>query len=187
MSTPEDTPSFDTREDAALSRLHRARALIAEYNATASTDADTRERLLDDLLAERAAGVWIEPPFFCDYGDNIALGAGVFINTNCVFLDGARITIGEGTLLGPGVQIYATTHPIRADQRMYRKDGIPAYRTSAEPVTIGSNAWIGGGAIILPGVTIGNGTTVGAGSVVNRSLPDNVFAAGNPCRVVRQL
>lgn len=184
-STPGQT--FDTRADDAMAKHHRARALLRAYNATASTAAVERRRLLENLLGTVGEGVWIEPPFHCDDGANIALGAGVFINFNCVFLDGAPITLGPGTLLGPAVQIYATTHPIQAEDRMFMRDGIPAYRTSAEPVTIGANVWIGGGANILPGVTIGDGAAIGAGAVVTGDIPPNVFAAGNPCRVIRQL
>ncbi|MEL6575920.1 MAG: sugar O-acetyltransferase [Pseudomonadota bacterium] len=180
-------PIFDTRAEDALARHHRARALLRAYNATASTETAERRKLLEDLLGAAGEGIWIEPPFHCDDGGNIALGAGVFINFSCVFLDGAPITLGPGTLLGPAVQVYATTHPIRAEDRMFARGGIPAYRTSAEPVTIGANVWIGGGAIILPGVSIGDGAAIGAGAVVTGDVPPNVFAAGNPCRVIRQL
>lgn len=178
---------FDTRSTDALARHHRARALLGRYNATVSTDAAGRAALLGELLGRVAEGVWIEPPFFCDDGAGIELGAGVFINTNCVFLDGAPIRIGAGTLLGPGVQIYATSHPMRPEDRMYERGGLPAYHTTAAPITIGENAWIGGGSILLPGITIGDGTTVGAGSVVTKSLPARVFAAGNPARMIRAL
>lgn len=179
--------TFDTRAADLMARHHRARALLARYNATASTEQGVRAQILTDLLGSKGPGAWIEPPFHCDDGAKIFLGKGVFLNFNCVFLDGDRIEIGDGTLLGPAVHIYATTHPIRAAERMFERDGIPAYRTSAKPVTVGRNVWIGGGAIILPGVTVGDGTTVGAGSVVTASLPAGVFAAGNPCRIVREL
>lgn len=179
--------SFDTRNDAALARHHRTRRILSAYNASASDEAEKRAELLGDLLGGCAPGVWVEPPFRCDDGANITLGAGVFLNFGCVFLDGAQITVGEGTLLGPNVQVYATSHPLRAGDRMFDRDGIPAYRTTAAPVTIGKNVWIGGGAIILPGVTIGDRTTIGAGAVVTKSVPADVFAAGNPCRVVRTI
>jgi len=179
--------TFDTRADDLMAQHHRARALLTRYNSTASTETHQRVQLLDMLLGTCAEGVWVEPPFYCDTGDNIHLGRGVFVNFNGVFLDGAAITIGDGTLLGPAVQIYATSHPLRTEERMFERGGLPAYRTTAEPVVIGRNVWIGGGAIILPGVEIGDGTTVGAGAVVTKSLPANVFAAGNPCRVLRSL
>ena len=106
-----------------------------------------------------------------------------------VWLDrhGAAVTVGAGTLFGPAVQIYATGHPLRAKDRMFDRDGIPGYHTTAAPVTIGKEVWIGGGAILMPGITIGDGTVVGAGAVVTKSLPAGVFAAGNPCKVLRQL
>lgn len=170
-----------------MARLHKARGLLRDYNETRSTETERRADLLQDLLGGVADGVWVEPPFFCDYGDNIRLGKGVFINLNCVFLDGDQINVGEGTLFGPAVQVYATSHPLRAEERMFERGGLPAYRTTAAPVDIGRNVWIGGGAIILPGVTIGDGTTIGAGAVVTASVPSGVFAAGNPCQVLRTL
>jgi maltose O-acetyltransferase len=178
---------FDTRDDDNLARLKRARTLLARYNRTTPDEADIRRDMLDDLFGRVGAGVWVEPPFFCDYGDNIRLGAGVFVNVNCVVLDGAAVEIGPGTLLGPAVQIYATSHPIAPEDRMYQRDGVPAYNTTAEPISIGSNVWIGGGAIILPGVRIGDGSTIGAGAVVTQDVPSRVFAAGNPCKVLREL
>lgn len=181
------TNTFNTRSDGTMARHIKARRLLKTYNASDVEETETRAQLLSELLGSCEPGAWIEPPFFCDYGDNIHLGKGVFINFNCTMLDGDQIRIGEGTLLGPSVHIYATTHPLRAEARMYSEGGLPKYRTSVEPVTIGKNVWIGGGAIILPGVQIGDGTTVGAGSVVKQSLPAGVFAAGSPCRIAREL
>ncbi len=186
MSDEETTP-FDTRDDTNLARLKRARSLLARYNATSADDAEIRRGLLDDLLGQAGQGLWIEPPLFCDYGDNIRIGTGVFINLGCVILDGAQVKIGDGALLGPNVQIYATSHPMRAEDRIYIEDGLPRYHTTAAPIIIGPKTWIGGGTIILPGVTIGEGTTIGAGSVVTEDVPAHVFAAGNPCRVIRSL
>ena len=117
--------------------------------------------------------------FFCDYGHNIVLGKKCFFNFNCVVLDVCRVTIGDYTLFGPAVQIYTATHPLEAELRRTRE--------FAKPITIGSDVWIGGGAILCPGVTIGDKTVIGAGSVVTRDIPANVFAAGNPCRVIRPL
>ncbi|MEQ9693021.1 sugar O-acetyltransferase [Shimia sp. SDUM112013] len=170
-----------------MARHHRTRDLLMRYNTTASPETAARRGLLDSLLGRCEDGAWIEPPFYCDGGANIHLGAGVFVNFNCVFLDGESITIGAGTLIGPAVQIYATAHPVNARKRIFEREGVPAYHTTAAPITIGRNVWIGGGAIILPGVCIGDNSTIGAGSVVTRSVPGDVFAAGNPCRVVRPL
>ncbi|MFZ4628687.1 MAG: sugar O-acetyltransferase, partial [Blastocatellia bacterium] len=132
--------------------------------------------------------VWIELPFFCDYGENIHLGDGVFINYNCVLLDDNRIEVGDHVLIGPAVQIYTATHPLLAADRISGGEaGQAPYVTRTAPVRIGAQAWIGGGAILLPGVEIGARTTIGAGSVVTRSIPADVFAGGNPCRVIREL
>jgi maltose O-acetyltransferase len=154
------------------------RRLLALYNATATEDRDRRAELLRELLGTTGDGVWIEPPFQCDYGSNIHLGNGVFMNFNCVILDCHEVRIGDGTLIAPAVQIYAGFHPTDPE---VRKTG----REFAAPVRIGSNVWIGGGAIVCPGVTIGDNTTIGAGSVVLKDVPANVIAAGNPCRVIR--
>jgi len=121
----------------------------------------------------------MQPPFFCDYGTNIELGERVFFNFNCIVLDVCRVRIGDYTLIGPAVQIYTPMHPFDAGQRRVAEFG--------KPVTIGSDVWIGGGAIVLPGVSIGSRAVIGAGSVVTRDVPDQVFAAGNPCRVIRVL
>ncbi len=158
----------------------RARRLLAAYNATDPADREQRTRILDELVGALGEGVWIEPPFFCDYGSNLTLGDGVYLNASCVVLDCAPIEIGAGALFGPAVQVYAATHPIEPEARAAG----PEY---ALPVSIGANTWIGGAAVILPGVTIGDNSVVGAGSVVTRDVPANVVAAGNPCRVIRQL
>lgn len=133
--------------------------------------------LLRSLFASVAEGVFIEAPFHCSYGFNIRLGKKVYLNAGCVILDSAPVDIGDGAMLGPGVQIYCADHhrdpPLRAE-------GIEI----AKPVTIGANAWIGGGAIILPGITIGPGAIVGAGSVVTKDVAPGHTVAGNPARQV---
>jgi maltose O-acetyltransferase len=158
----------------------RARRLLVRYASTLGEETTRRADILLELLGEVGAGVWIEPPFHCDYGSNIALGDGVYLNASCVILDCARVEIGAGSLLGPAVQVYAATHPTDAQQRR-------AGLEYAAPVTIGANVWIGGGAIVGPGVTIGENAVIGAGSVVIRNVPANVVAVGNPCRVIREL
>ena len=157
----------------------RARDLCQALNATREADDGDRRRILIDLFGAGGAEVWMQPPFYCDYGSNIFLGKRVFFNFNCVVLDVCRVEIGEFTLFGPAVQIYTATHPLEAELRRSRE--------FAKPVTIGSDVWVGGAAIILPGVTIGSRSVIGAGSVVTRDVPDDVFAAGNPCRVIRKL
>jgi maltose O-acetyltransferase len=148
-------------------------------NQTRDDEVETRARLIRELIPASGKGVWIEPPFSCDYGRNITLGDKVFFNFNCV-VDVVPVRIGSSVLFGPAVQIYAATHPLRAAKR---RTGLEA----GKPVEIGDETWIGGGAIICPGVRIGARTVIGAGSVVTRDIPDDGFAAGNPCRVVRAI
>jgi maltose O-acetyltransferase len=158
----------------------RARKLVRAYNATEDEDAARRRELLGQLFGSMGPGVQIEPPFQCDYGTQIHVGARVFMNFQCVILDCNTVTIGDDVSIGPGVHIYAATHPLDPDERIKGPE-------LARPVTIGNKVWLGGGAIILPGVTIGEGTTVAAGSVVTKDLPPYVLAGGNPCRVLRAL
>ncbi|MFP2902435.1 sugar O-acetyltransferase [Corallococcus sp. 4LFB] len=158
----------------------RARKLLRRYNQSTEDELPERERLLTELLGKVGAGTWIEPPFSCDYGEHIRLGERVFMNFQCVILDCNTVTIGDDVSFGPGVQVYAATHPLDPDERIKGPE-------LGRAITIGSKVWIGGGAIICPGVTIGEGSTIGAGSVVTRDIPPYVFAAGNPCRVIRNL
>jgi maltose O-acetyltransferase len=136
--------------------------------------------VLEELIGHVGDGAHVEAPFACDYGENIRLGDRVFVNFNAVFLDCAAITVGDRTQIGPAVQLLAADHPLDPEAR---RQGLE----NAKPITIGADAWIGGGAIVLPGMTIGENAVVGAGSVVTRAIPANVVAAGNPCRVIREL
>ena len=156
-----------------------ARDLCQDLNATRDEQRDTRSELLRKLLSKGGDTVTVQPPFFCDYGFNIELGEHVFFNVNCTLLDVCTITIGEYSQFGSGVQILTPLHPLDASLRRREEYGAP--------VTIGSDVWVGSGAIILPGVSIGSRTVIGAGSVVSRSLPEDVLAVGNPCRVVRRI
>ena len=182
---------YDSRDPELLALAQRARALLARFNASAATDGPGRRALLDQLLGTAGPGVWIEPPFFCDYGAHITIGAGTFINVNCVLLDSAEIRIGEEGLLGPGVQLLTAHHPLRAADRLSagrsRDDPRSPYRTQASPIRIGDRVWFGAGTIVLPGVTIGDNVTIGAGSLVTEDLPPDVLAFGHPCRVQRTL
>lgn len=167
-------------DPALVGERHRARALLRAYNATAEDEEARRADLLKTLFGSIGVGAIIEPAFRCDYGYNLTAGVNLFVNFDCVFLDCAPIRIGDNVQIGPCVQLLTPHHPI--DPAM-RGDGLEG----ASPITIGDDVWLGGGAIICPGVTIGAGTTVGAGSVVTRDLPRLVVAAGNPCRVLRQV
>jgi len=180
--------SYNSRDAELLERYHLARDLLQQYNRLDSRNLQERERLLTALLGEKAAGVWIEAPFFCDYGEHIFIGKKTFVNTNCIFLDDNTIRIGENGLIAPYVQIYTANHPLRAADRILQDETSGAtYRTSSQPVHVGNNVWIGGNTVIMPGVTIGNNVTIGASSLVTKDLPDDVLAFGNPCRVVQQL
>jgi maltose O-acetyltransferase len=148
---------------------------LSRYNAPAIRSADERSALLAELLGAVGEGVVIRPPFFCDYGYNIRLGSGVFLNFNCVILDVVAVTIGDKTQIGPGVQILAADHP---------RD--PALREVmlelGRAIHIGRNVWIGANALIMPGITIGDNAIVGAGSVVTRDVAPGATVVGNPAR-----
>jgi maltose O-acetyltransferase len=170
---------YDPLDPELVSARVRARDLCQALNATREADEAGRRHILVDLFGAGGDRVWMQPPFFCDYGWNITLGARVFFNFNCVVLDVCAVRIGDFTLFGPSVQIYTPMHPFDAELRRHQEFG--------KPVHIGSDVWVGGASIICPGVTIGSRAVIGAGSVVTRDIPEGVFAAGNPCRVIRQL
>lgn len=157
-----------------------ARRRLRAFHDAAPDDAALRRSVLAQLLGAVGPDVWIEPPFFCDYGAQLSLGARVYFNTGCVVLDCNRVEVGDDVQLGPGVHLYTATHPLDPAERVRGLE-------QALPIVIGARCWLGGGSIVLPGVRIGEGTTVGAGSVVTRDLPAGVLAVGNPCRVVRPL
>lgn len=158
----------------------RALDLIAAYNQTRVRQAALRRQLLEELLGAIGEGTEIRPPFYVDYGSHIRIGARCFANFGFVALDVAAITIGDDVQIGPNVQLLTPTHPVAPEPRRAKWE-------AAEPIAIGDNVWLGGGAIVLPGVSIGDDTVVGAGAVVTRDLPANVVAVGNPARVVRTL
>ena len=170
---------YDPLDPELVAARERSRDLCQALNATREGQHEERRRILRELFGEGGDTVWMQPPFFCDYGSNIALGERVFFNFNCVVLDVCPVRIGSFTLFGPAVQIYTPMHPLDAKLRRQQEFG--------KPVEIGSDVWVGGGAIILPGVRIGSGAVIGAGSVVTRDVPERTFAAGNPCRVVREI
>jgi maltose O-acetyltransferase len=166
--------------DAELVRAReRARDLCQELNSTRERDQEARRRILTELFGEGGDSVWMQPPFYCDYGTNIRLGERVYFNFNCVVLDVCRVEVGDYTLFGPAVQIYTATHPMDPLLRRSQEFG--------KPVRVGSDVWVGGGAILCPGVSVGSRSVIGAGSVVTRDVPEGVFAAGNPCRVIREI
>jgi maltose O-acetyltransferase len=155
----------------------RARQAVHRHNTMPPAERGAMAPELATLLGALGNGVFLEAPFHCAYGFNIALGDKVYLNAGCVILDTAPVRIGNGSMLGPGVHIYCAEHHKDA---VLRSQGLEI----AHPVTIGSNVWIGGAAVILGGITIGDGAIVGAGSVVTRDVPAGAAVAGNPARAI---
>jgi maltose O-acetyltransferase len=170
---------YDPLDAELIAARTRARDLCRALNETRESQATQRRSILRDLFGAGGDTVWLQPPFHCDYGSNIRLGTRVFFNFNCVVLDVCEVLVGDFTLFGPAVQILTPLHPLDPALRRTREFG--------KPIEIGSDVWVGGGALILAGVRIGSRAIIGAGSVVTRDVPEGVFAAGNPCRVIRNV
>jgi maltose O-acetyltransferase len=157
-----------------------ARMLLKKFNNSNDDERLLRKEILRELIGGFSKGLHVEPPFYCDYGSNIYVGENVYFNFNCVVLDVNKVTIGPRTLFGPNVQIYTATHPMEYKIRSEQLElGLP--------INIGEDVWVGGGAIICAGVTIGDRAVIGAGSIVTRDIPSDCFAAGNPCKVIKEL
>lgn len=177
---------YDCGDPELLSQWHKAKDLVRQYNSMESENINGKNMILRQLLGGFGKNLWITPPFYADYGNNIYFGNNCEVNMNCTFLDDNKIIIGDNALIAPNVQIYTAYHPANAAERFgeQKSDGSFEFcKTQTAPVIIGNNVWIGGGAIILPGVTIGSNVVIGAGSVVTKDIPDNVIAYGNPCRI----
>jgi len=164
---------YDASDPELVAGRIRARRLTQRLGALDPADTDGIVEVLCELLGGLGAGSWIEAPLFCDYGTQVTLGARVFVNAGCMFLDAAAITLEDDVQLGPGVQLLTSDHPRSAEERA---GGLE----SARPIRIGARAWLGGGVIVLPGVEIGRDAIIGAGSVVTKSVPDGVTAVGSP-------
>lgn len=161
-------------------KQEKARLLCFEYNSSSPIEKEKRRNILNELLGSSSPLTFVEPTFRCDYGFNIHLHGLTVINFNCVFLDSSPINIGENCFIAPNVVLACSSHPLDAEER---NEG---YLVSS-PINIGKNVWIGTNCTILGGVTIGSNVVIGAGSVVNRSIPDNAVAVGNPCKVLREI
>jgi Acetyltransferase (isoleucine patch superfamily) len=159
--------------------MYQTRCATYRYNLLPPWKAEERDKLIRSILRIGKEAM-ILSPFYCDYGTNIEIGDHFFSNMNLVILDGAKVTIGNNVFIAPNVGIYTAGHPLDAEQRNCGLE-------YAYPVSIGNNVWIGAQACILPGVNIGDNTVIGAGSVVTKDIPANVVAAGNPCRVIREI
>jgi maltose O-acetyltransferase len=168
---------YDASDRLLSQERRRARALTHQLNVTHYGDESAYKQILSALLPNAAADIWIEPPFFCDYGYNLYTGEKVFFNFNCVLLDVMPIKIGSNVLFGPNVQLYTAAHPVDA---LERRKGLEF----AKPISIGNDCWIGGSAIISPGVTIGHRCVVGAGAVVTRDVPADTIVLGNPAKPI---
>lgn len=158
----------------------QARLQLKELNDSREDEAEKRMDILGSLIPRQGKNLWIQTPFYCDYGYNIILGDDIYFNFNCVVLDVMPVRIGSRTLFGPNVQIYTATHPVNSKERA---SGLEF----AKSITIGEDVWVGGSVVICPGTSIGDRTVIGAGSVVTKDIPADVFAAGNPCKVIRKL
>ena len=171
---------YNGADEEMVADFARAQELLARYNATAHADQRVRDAILAELLGSMGDGVVIRPPFRCEYGTPVSIGAGTFMNYDCVMLDVAAITIGAACQVATRVQFLTATHPIDPEPRRLGWE-------SGEPIVVGDNVWLGGGAILCPGVTIGDDTVVGAGAVVTRDLPAGVIAVGTPARILREI
>ncbi len=169
---------YDPLDTELVAARERARDLCRALNGTRESQQAERRRILMGLIGAGGDTVWMQPPFYCDYGSNIYLGKRVFFNFNCIVLDVCEVRIGDHTLFGPGVQLLTPLHPLDHELRRKQEFG--------KPIEIGADVWVGGGALILAGVRIGARAVIGAGSVVTRDIPEGAFAAGNPCRVIRK-
>lgn len=154
--------------------------LCAEYNRLMPSDIENRNKIIRKLIGKTGEHFWIEQNFWCDYGYNITLGEDFYANHNLVILDGAKVTFGSHCFIAPNCGFYTAGHPLDAQQR---NSGLEY----AKPITVGDNVWFGGNVIVLPGVTIGDNVVIGAGSVVNKDIPSNVIAVGNPCHPIREI
>ena len=172
---------YDANYDAELlSDREKAKEQLYDYNRLRPSQQEEKTQLLKSFLGKTGNNLIIEPPFACDYGYNIEIGENFYSNVNCVILDGAKVTFGDNVFVAPNCGFYTAGHALDAEQRIQGLE-------YAYPITIGNNVWIGAQVCVLPGVTIGDNTIIGAGSVVTKSIPANVLAVGNPCRVLRTI
>lgn len=157
-----------------------AKELLFDFNSLRPSEVEKRKAIIQKLFKKVPANFFIEPPFRCDYGYNISIGENFYANYNCTVLDCAEVNIGNNVLFGPNVCLFTAGHPVHHELRNQEIE-------YAFPITIEDNVWIGGGAILNAGVTIGKNTVIGSGSVVTKDIPANVIAAGNPCKVIREI
>jgi maltose O-acetyltransferase len=171
-----------------LKLREQAHRLSKEYNDTLETD-EKREELLQKLIPNSGENVYLQGPVQFDYGCFTTIGSNTYANFNFTCLDCCPVTIGDNVFFGPNVSLLTPVHPLRfQDRNQYQNEkGMMTDKEYAKPIVIGSNCWIAGNVTVCGGVKIGQGSVIGAGSVVTRDIPDNVIAAGVPCRVIREI
>lgn len=157
-----------------------AKELLFDFNNLRPSALEERQAIISKLLAQTGEHFYVEPPFRCDYGYNIQIGNHFYSNYNFIVLDCAPVTIGDHAFIGPNVSLFTAGHPIHKELRNQEYE-------YAFPITIGNSVWIGGNVVVNPGITIGDNVVIGSGSVVTKDIPSNVFAAGNPCKVIKEL
>lgn len=168
----------------------KAHRLCKLYNDTFDTDVEERERILSELLPNKGENVYLQGPIYFDFGINTFIGKGSYANFNFTVLDEGKVTIGENVFIGPNVSLLTAIHPLRYQERnsfFNEKTGSVTNLEYTKPITIGDNCWIAANVTICGGVTIGEGCVIGAGSVVTKDIPANSLAAGNPCKVIREI
>lgn len=179
---------YDPMEKELVSLRQRAHRLSKEYNECLETD-EKREQILDELMPNRGKNVYLQSPVQFDYGRFTQMGENSYANFNFTCLDCAPVTIGKNVFMGPNVSLLTPVHPMRyQDRNMYRReDGVMTDKEYARPIVIGDNCWLAGNVTVVGGVTIGEGCVIGAGSVVTKDIPAGMFAAGVPCKVIREI
>ena len=171
---------YDATDQELVKQRLNAKDLCFELNQIKPSNLEKRNSIINKLLGYQPDNLELLSPFTCDYGNNIVLGKNVFINSNCYFMDGAKITVGDNVFIGPSCGFYTANHPL---DYQTRNQGIE----QALPILIGNNVWLGGHVIVLPGVEIGDGCVIGAGSVVTKDIEANSIATGVPCKVIKKI
>jgi maltose O-acetyltransferase len=180
---------YDPSDIALLERRECAHAFCRRYNGTDETDIKKRRKILDKLLPNRGEGTYLQGPVFFDYGIYFKTGKNFYANFNLTVLDCCPVTVGDDVFIGPNCSLVTPVHPLRWQDRnvRFKEDGTPFDYEYAKPIEIGSNCWLASNVTVCGGVKIGSGCVIGAGSVVTRDIPENSFAAGNPCKVIRKI
>lgn len=172
---------YDANYDQELFReREKCKDICYDYNLLRPSESEKQQRIIQKLFGKTKAAFTITAPFWCDYGYNIEIGENFYSNHNCVILDAAKVTFGDNVFIAPNCGFYTAGHPLDPERR---NQGLEY----AYPITIGSNVWIGAGTQVMPGVTIGDHAVIGGGSIVTKDIPANVLAAGNPCRIIREI